>query len=238
MAKVRELNREGLRLFGDYIAALNLGSDSPIPAGLLSDETTCADLETDAEVEPRQFESKMDAARYLKDALSPINAAVLDRNQGIWGWLSLFYFDRLCPASATGRRTPGQAYRYLLSSDWKHRYRHLLAGPYSLYVHHGDTARTILERPVTKHGDFAEQLSSRFEIVRNHELLKTVDKLYWDNSARGPKRGATNRRRRGSLRRLTSVISQFDVTFDLFSMSSDQILALLPPEFDSWRGSA
>jgi hypothetical protein len=225
-------------LFGDYIDALNLGNDLPVPTGILNEENTSVELDASAEVVPRQFASKMDAARYLKDALAPISALVLDRNQGIWGWLSLFYFNQLCPESTSGHRTPGQAYRYLLSSDWKHRYRHLLAGPFTLYVHHGEAARTILERPVTKHGDFAEQLASRYEIVRNHELLKSVDKLYWDETARGPKRGATNRRRRGSLRRLTSIISQFEVTFDLFSMNSNQILALLPSEFDSWKGSA
>jgi hypothetical protein len=40
------------------------------------------------------------------------------------------------------------------------------------------------------------------------------------------------------VRRLVAVIQQFDLTYDLYAMTADQILTLLPPEFDRWRRPA
>ena len=54
-------------------------------------------------------------------------------NPGLWGWLSLFYFDALCAS------VPGAMYRYLPETTGAtaglRYYRHLLAGPYRLYQH-------------------------------------------------------------------------------------------------------
>jgi hypothetical protein len=50
-----------------------------------------------------------------------------------------------------------------------------------------------------------------------------------------PKRGVLTRTRPGNLRRLIAVIDQFDLTYDLYATSPDDILTLLPPEFDRCR---
>jgi len=51
------------------------------------------------------------------------------------------------------------------------------------------------------------------------------------------KRGAADSKgkRPGSLRRLITVIDQFSLTYDLYGMNDDEILDLLPSEFERWR---
>jgi hypothetical protein len=75
-------------------------------------------------------------------------------------------------------------------------------------------------------------------VITNCSLIEVVDTLYFDPESPGagrPKRGALTRSRAGNLRRLISVIQQFDLTYDLYAMTSAQILDLLPKEFERWR---
>ncbi|MFO7599969.1 MAG: hypothetical protein R6X27_09205 [Candidatus Desulfacyla sp.] len=39
----------------------------------------------------------------------------------------------------------------------------------------------------------------------------------------------------GTLYRFIDVVQQLDLTYDLYSMTGEQILQLLPNEFDRWR---
>lgn len=75
-------------------------------------------------------------------------------------------------------------------------------------------------------------------MISNKALIEAVDKLYFDPEAEGvgqPKRGALTRTRAGNLRRLVAVIDQLDLTYDLYAMNNQQILELLPREFDRWK---
>lgn len=159
---------------------------------------------------------------------------------GLWTWLSLFFFDQVCPAEGGGRRKPGELARHVLSQHAQKYYRHLLAGPNRLVQLHDVNARVFLYGPLPEHGDFSEQLASRMQFVSNRALIEAVDKLYFDPAANGagrPKRGALTRTRAGNLRRLVSVIQQLDLTYDLYAMNSQQILDLLPDEFAKWKGA-
>jgi hypothetical protein len=61
--------------------------------------------------------------------------------------------------------------------------------------------------------------------------------MYLDASNNQPKRGAGGKGP-GSARRLADVLNQFDVTWDLYSMSYEEVLAMLPGEFDRFRHAA
>jgi hypothetical protein len=66
--------------------------------------------------------------------------------------------------------------------------------------------------------------------------MEAVTKLYYDPIAGGHKRGASSKKN-GGARRFTAVLGQFDLTFDFYGMTSDQILELLPNEFGRFRSS-
>lgn len=238
MASVRNLNDLGISQFEAYLKRIADGDILDPPRHLLDDPDTSEALLGTAEVVPVELETKYAAATYLSGQLGGLEKNEIDNNVGLWTWLSLFYFDQVCPPSASGLRKPGEFARHILSQHSQKYYRHLLAGPYRLWHLHKDNARVFLHGLLPQHGDFSEQLASRMQVITNCHLIAAVHKLYFDPGAGGigkPKRGALTRTRPGNLRRLVSVIQQFDRTYDLYAMNTDQILTLLPPEFGSWK---
>ena len=96
----------------------------------------------------------------------------------------------------------------------------------------------FLYNPLNKHGEFSEQLASRQEIISNRSLIEAADRLYRDPASDDegkPKRGFATRTRPGNVRRLPMVIDQFDLTYDMYAMSCEEILELLPDEFARWK---
>jgi hypothetical protein len=59
--------------------------------------------------------------------------------------------------------------------------------------------------------------------------------LYFDYKKNKPKFGAIPKNKPGTLYRFIDVIQQLDLNYDLYSMSRDEILDLLPQEFNKWK---
>ncbi len=240
MAHVRKLTDNGTALFNEYLVRLDQGAKEAPPLDLLTAPEASLPIEGEASVETGKFATRLEAAQYLHEALASVPASELDHNPGLWNWLALFYFDQLCPASPSGTRNPRKSYRYVLppitSADhFRHYYRHLLAGPYRVLRLHPDGARSLLSNAVDEAGDFNEQIASRLQLVTNHAFVGAIDALYFDAAKDEPKRGALNRKKPGTLRRLIDLHGQLDLTYDLYSLSTAQLLKLLPREFNKWR---
>ena len=85
------------------------------------------------------FLSPVEAARYLDrllDAL-PERPDSLANDVALWSWLSVFYFDQVCPTNDKGKRKPGRDYRHILEPGYPAGHRHLLAGAYLVYTVYG-----------------------------------------------------------------------------------------------------
>lgn len=236
MSKVRSLNARGIEELRQFLGQIREGAEFRAnPAILYLDDYTTR-LPRTIEVEPRAFATKFDAARYLSGALAEIPGVGDD--VGLWSWLALFYFDQLSPVDASGKRRPREDYHYIPSrSGWEND-RHLLAGPCKLFAMHGANARLLLHPPVHQHGAFVYDLGFRRDLITNRGLIEAIDLLYWDPRRNAPKRGATTASRPGNLRRLIAVVQQLDFNYDLHGMRAEEILALLPPEFDPWKPPA
>jgi hypothetical protein len=235
MALVRRLNDRGLTQFRAFLQTIRAGAEfQPNPAILYVDDFS-APLSRPIRIEARRFRNKYDAAAYLTDVLAPIDAPGLGDDAGLWSWLALFYFEQLSPRGADGKRRPREDYHYVLGSTSRDAQRHLLAGPFKIYGMHREKARLLLYPPVNQHGSFIWDLGSRRDLITNRGLVEAIDRLYWDRRTSRPRRGATTVTRAGNLRRLTAVVQQLDFNYDLYGMTADEILGLLPPEFDGWR---
>jgi hypothetical protein len=234
MTKVRSLNARGSEQFRGFLQQIRDGAEFRANPSVLYADDTSTRLTRSIEIEPRTFVSKYDAAEYLARVLSDVPASADD--VGLWSWLALYYFDQLSPLDAGGKRRPREDYHYIPStqSGW-HRDRHLLAGPYKLFTLHGENARLLLHPPVHQHGAFVYDLGFRRELITNKGLIEAIDLLYWDAKRARPKRGATTTSRPGNLRRLITVVQQLDFNYDLHGMRAEEILQLLPPEFDGWK---
>jgi hypothetical protein len=236
--KLRRFNEKGTQEFEQFLDTLTSDVPLPIPTSLLTDPDMSEQSPVAVEIEPHVFANRFQLAEYFSDRLPRSGIRELEKDKGLWAWLSLYFFDQLCPVDGNGRRKPGNRARWIpATTDYRKYYRHLLAGPYRIYRAHRDNpsrALALLSGPLDKPGDIVEQLASRQEIITNKAIVETATKLYIDTSTKRPKRGAAGKSA-GSARRLAEVLNQFDVTWDLSVMDSPGLLTLLPKEFDRFR---
>jgi hypothetical protein len=152
----------------------------------------------------------------------------------MWSWLALFYLDDLL-GQRSGAFLVHDTARYVLSPERRRAYRHLVRGPYVMFRLHGVSARLLLSGPLHVWSDAEEQITSVQEIVRMPGAMQAADILYFDEGRSAPRRGITNRKKPGTLRRFSAFVQQLDLTYDLYSMNGRQLLDLLPAEFDRFR---
>jgi len=235
MTKLRRLNERGIAEFRGYLQQIRDGAEFRASPAILYLDDYSTPLPRAIEIEPRPFANKFDAGQSLAQLLADLPAAMTS-DPGLWSWLALYTFDQLSPVDTEGRRRPREDYHYIPSdeSGWL-RDRHLLAGPYKLFTLHNEHSRLLLYPPVHQHGAFVYDLGHRRDLITNRGLIEAMDLLYWDSKRHRPKRGATTTSKAGNLRRLITVIQQVDFNYDLHGMRAEEILRLLPAEFDEWK---
>ena len=220
---LRKMTSLGIERFDEMRASGSMGSLHNI----LTDSSYSEPISTVIQIERRQFQSRFAVGEYL-NALLPEAP-----DQKTWAWLAAFYYDQLCP---NGK--PGERARWIpATNNFQRYYRHLLAGPYLIYKAHSSHPRramVVLANPPHQPGDIAEQLASRQEIVTNPAVMEVATHLYINSANDSPKRGAAGQGP-GSPRRLATVLNQLTLTWDLYALTSEQLLDLLPSEFDAFR---
>lgn len=230
---LRRLNAEGVRRFGTYLESVLTVPALDPPLELLTDPATSESV-FDVEVLPQTFGSRFAAAAYIHQLIEAADLLDPARDQGLWAWFSLFYFEEVCPPNATGKRKPGATARHIPEvANFQRYYRHLLAGPWRIYrAHRDDPARAlvVLAQPLDQPGEIVEQLASRQELITNRAFINAATTLYVDPTTHKPKKGSSGKSK-GAPRRLADFCNQVDVTWDLYSMTVSELLGLLPSEF-------
>lgn len=235
--KVRVFNEKGIELFRQYLHTLGENPKAAPPKQLLNNPNLCAEIGEVVKVEERSFTTRLDAAQYFSRVFSGVDKGNVDQNAGLWSWLSLYYFDHVCPSDAEGNRAPGRDYRHIPDRSYRYRHRHLLAGPYQAFQLYGDRAMILLCTPVQKENAFHHEIAGRQILMSNPAIMETVSSLYLDEKTKKPKFGSQSHGKPGTIRRFVDVMQQLDLTYDLYSMSPEQLLSLLPAEFDGWKGT-
>jgi hypothetical protein len=238
--KVRRLTEIGIEEFRLFLATLRSGAVAEPPRHLLTAPDASAPVQDNPEIQEATFGTRLDAARYLDKAFSGLKLDSIETDVGFWSWLSLFYFDQVCPPGPRGIRKPGRDYRHILEPGYRHGHRHLLGGAYLVYTVYGwgeEFSKLMLSTPLTTESQFHHELAARQHFVTNRGILESVYSLYFDKPTQKPKRGSLMKNTPGTLYRFIDVVQQLDLTYDLYSMTGEQILQLLPGEFDRWRQS-
>ncbi len=228
--KVARLNESGIATFAGWLETLKQGGSVQAPMSLLTNPAATESLAVQVEIEQRTFTTRLEAAEYLFSRFAAAGLTDVDRDRGLWAWLSLFYFDSVCPVGKGGIRKPGAQPRHIPEpGNFRRYYRHLLGGPYRIYRAHRDNpkrAMALLCQPVNLPGDVVEQLASRQEVVTNPGILDLATKLYVSTTTQRLKPRAD-----GSARRLIDVLGQFDLTWDLYASTGAELAAVMPKEF-------
>lgn len=237
---LRRLTAGGLQQFHVFLDSLRAASPeaAEVPIALLTDPQASAPIPIDVELQARSFATRFELAEYLESTLTSAQLDDVGRDVGLWAWIALYYFDQLCPLESGGRRNPGERARWIPDVDnYRKYYRHLVAGPYRVYRAHRDDpsrVRAVLAGSLDKPGEIFEQLASHQSLITNRGAMALVTALYFSHKTGRPKRGAAGQRG-GSARRLVDVFNQYDLTWDLYAMSVEDMFALLPREFDRFR---
>lgn len=232
--EVRRFNAEGIASFQRFLDSCTTDTPLPYPQTALTDPTLSTALNADVELEPRSFSTRFELAEYLDRQFEAANFRPASSDTGMWSWIACFYFPQICPRNARGQLQPGRSARWIpQSSDWRRYYRHLVAAPYAIYRAHIDNpkrALALLCQKPGRPGDLVEQLASRQEIVTNPGLLAFATSWFVD-PVTGKQRRIANSKGPGGPRRLVAVLQQFDLTWDLRTMSEEGFRQLLPAEF-------
>jgi hypothetical protein len=237
---LRKLNDEGVRQFSDW---LRDGAVGPVPVELLSRTETSAPLKATIIVPRSNFADRFDFGVYLNEVLGSLDRAGISGDRGLWTALALRWFDLLCPPKAAGSRNLREEYYYILSSDYRHYYRHLVRSPWQLVHEHGENARFLLTSPkdqgwpLSVHGELLEQFGGRQQVLANKPIIAEASRLYLDPATGRPRKGAAGSGA-GSARRFAFVLRQLDLTYDPACMENGALLAVLPKEFDRWKADA
>lgn len=247
---VRTLNAKGMAAFDAYVSSVPTGVVADPPWNILIDPDLSGALELDIEIEKEpgglRFLSRFEFGVYLRDKLVKADQAKIIRNYGLWNWLSLYYFDQICPASSDGSRNVFAKELYVIQPTQIYRqyFRHLVRAPWLIVSDHGDNAKVLLigserrdEAPLAGRGYIFEQLASRQNILNNQTIIAGAQQLYFDARIGRPRYGAGGKGA-GSSRRFALVVQQLELTFDTRACNVTQFLSLLPKEFDDWKKRA
>ncbi|MGC3938743.1 hypothetical protein ACOTTU_13140 [Roseobacter sp. EG26] len=235
--KFRKLNEAGIAAFNDYIRE---GAEGSPPIQLLDNPETSAPLPFTIQPGTAEFDDRYLFGVYLNTLLKESDPTAITGDTGLWSALALVWFDRLCPPDANGNRLPKQEYLYVLSSDYRHYYRHLVRSPWQLVKDHGEASRFLLisprkkTHPLSVHGEIMEQFGGRQQVLGSRSIIKAANKLYFDVDKQRPRTGVAGNGR-GSARRFGLVLRQLDLTYDPECMSDSAFIGILPEEFEKWR---
>jgi hypothetical protein len=185
MKTLRRLNSGGIEAFSNYLKQLKEEPSSAVPVQLLDDSAHSEPLPTSEAVENRSFVTRLDAAAYLHGVLTASGLSGIDRDRGLWTWLTLYYFDQLCPSDGNGHRKVGEVARYIPNmSDARRYYRHLQYGPFALYRMYHNNPELL---PVFLMNELTVATSETFRsFIENSELLVArsavivANQLYYD----------------------------------------------------------
>jgi hypothetical protein len=239
--KLHRFNDDGLRCFDEFLETLRVQPNAPKPLHLLLHTSYSIQVPGGGELKEQTFKNRLAVAAYLDEILSNVTGCDVESDSGLWAWLTLYFFDWVCPADGNGNRKVRERARYIPAiSDFRKYYRHLLAGPYRVYRAHRQepqNALVLLCGPLHKPGEIVEQLVARQEIITNPNAVSLATKIYYDPKTGSFRRGAAGKAN-GAARRFADVLNQLDLTWDLYWTAPDVLLKKLPAEFEKFRAKA
>jgi hypothetical protein len=228
---IRKFNDSGVAEYKNWLIRMRDEGEQNLPDHLLEDDNYTIVL--NEELEDRTFVNTREFGEYVN---SVINENLI-ADFGMWNWLSCYYLKFLLPLNRGVRKKPGSLNRYVVtegtiftSDPFR---RHLVAMPALFAKAHngeGEILDIILSQThLGTYGDMQEQPLATQEYYYCKPFLKTIYRLYWDTDRNTIKRGGSS-----NVRRLIEVIGSLSFTHDFNNMNVDDIVELLPREFDEW----
>lgn len=236
--KLRRFTSDGIAAFQEFLAECRRQPKAAAPVGLIEHPTLTEVAAPECEVSERRFETKGQAARYLQGVLANIPTEDLAGDAGLWTWLSFLYFDSLYSFRNGDRVVKNDYYYVFEATNVRHFYRHLLFVSWRVLSLSPNHNRLFLETRLNSLDKITERVMSRLYLIRIPCIFEVLDRLYWDEAMGRPRKGIIDwkNKRPGNLNhRFPIRIRQLEKTYDLMSLTAEQLLELLGDEFSFAR---
>lgn len=235
MTYARALTPDGIRRAQEFVRAVRDDSNLPLmpPDDILFDARYSREIERAPKVEHRDLTTRRKAAEYIA-SLSPRPDQRSIDDWPFWSWLGLWHLpDVLCTEERRSRMS-AEAETFVVdvsrTDSERSHYRHYLWASWRLYEAFGKDVAFLLDRDVMEIGDIARRIINSPRIFNSVGVPQLILRLYTRGTS--TKRGHTNRP--GGLAHLLRVLPQLELTHDVYGMSPDALLRILPPEFQEW----
>ena len=235
MTYARRLTQDGIREARAYVDLLR---DDPTvsvapPDHLLYDPRYAKPFANAPQVRHFPINTRRDAASYLDSLDPPLDRRFVD-DWSFWGWMGLFHLDDILNSPERRARMSKAAESFVLdpSDSWSKRmgYRNYLWSAWRLMTTLGNEAEFLLKRNIMGVEDLMRQIVDSPRIFNSAGVSKLILRLY--TAGTRSKRGYTNHP--GGLRHLLRVLPQLERTYDVYGMTPDALLEILPPIFREW----
>ena len=235
VTEVRAFTPEGLDRYLQTVIAVGKG-DVGIEAldSVRDDKSLSVLVLSGVSLPVSNFATKYEMGLSIQNNLTEAQLARLlhSDNVNVWAWLDSYYKDSVYPVKK-GKVFVGDVLRHVVlnqgSRSTKATHRHLLRAAVNTVVKYGENARFLMGKP-HEHLTFEEQIMSRRErhaIAGSREFVDAVVQLYFDVRTGKAKKNAA-KGKVGSLMRLMKVVAHLDVNYDVQSLTSKEIISLLP----------
>ena len=241
---IRSFTPEGLAEFRDWLDRSEVAepkrytAERP-PTHLLFDSRYAVEVGYGDPVIQRQSDRKYDMGLEVCRAAGRDNMRSLMGDSNAWAWLSLYFHESTVPFKK-GKWFTGARSRHLVEKIAGRRqdqsHRHLVKGAATNVYRFGEYAAVLMSE-ASGMSKIEEQIMSRKvdpPLAFLPELIKALYKLYWDVDADDIKSGAGGDGD-GSIMHLEDLIGQFDLTYDVSHVKSDQLVGLLPKVFGKFQ---
>ena len=237
----REFTARGIERARQFLAEVRVnpaGRKSP-PAELLTSSEFTRPFRGQLTVRARwhAFDSRREIGEYLASRLSPFRNWIPDRTS-FWSWLGMFHFeDTARIEDGVAKLSPLDEMFVIDRRDKQNLrgiHRHCLRSAWQLYEVHGEDAGFLLDQPPWARGDIADRIFQSQRVFNSTGIVPLVLGLY-TNGIRA-RRGFQSRP--GGLRHLLRVLDQLERTHDVYGMTPEALIRILPQEFDPWVNGA
>lgn len=182
------------------------------------------------------FPTRYDLCAKLYDALEDTVAMErLKPGDGIWSWLSAYYFEELTSFTTKGGKTKISISKeqefpaYVWNTNFKKAYRHRIGHGVFMIRHLGkELSKPMLLSAPGSMSDYCEQTFARVGSYREKTVIEAANSIYFDGKRVIP--GSAGERR-WALQHLHRDVAQYLVNYELHEMKKEELLEFLPPAF-------
>ncbi len=204
-----------------------------VPNAVLYGDDCSRSLNDAPAVEHHQLTTRRDAAEYLMALTPPLDQRLVD-DWHFWSWLGLFHVEDILHTPERRGRMSREVETFVVDPTVKQSlrsdYRNYLWAAWRLHQRFGDDMSFLLDRDMMEIGDIVRRITNSPRVFNSTGVAELIVRLYSDGPR--PKRGHVSQP--GGLNHLLRVLPQLELTHDVYGMTPDALLRILPRPVQKW----